>query len=126
MLKLAPTLRTLPRLVKEANGTAAFFTSVPTSFAPFGFDAGWDAFEAFSPVKDLAASEPFTRATSWLGRELDERPLARHLVVIHSRGAHARGSAAPAPARLQRRDRAAPCRRDPRRAARAHGVEEAP
>jgi len=88
MLKLAPTLRTLPRLVKEANGTAAFFTSVPTSFAPFGFDAAWDAFEAFSPVKDVAASEPFTRAASWLGHELDERPLARHLVVIHARGAH--------------------------------------
>jgi len=88
MLKLAPTLRTLPRLVKEANGTAAFFTSVPTSFAPFGFDAAWDAFEAFSPVKDLAATEPFTRAATWLGRELDERPLARHLVVIHARGAH--------------------------------------
>lgn len=88
MLKLAPTLRPLPRLVKEANGTAAFFTSVPTTFAPFGFDAAWDAFEAFSPVKDIAATEPFARATSWLGHELDERPLARHLVVIHARGAH--------------------------------------
>jgi len=88
MLKLPSTLRTLPRLVKEANGTAAFFSSVPTSFAPFGFDLGWDAFEAFSPVKDIAASEPFARAASWLGRELDERPLARHLVVIHARGAH--------------------------------------
>jgi hypothetical protein len=88
MLKLAPTLRTLPRLVKEANGTTAFFTSVPTTFAPFGFEAAWDAFEAFSPVKDLAATEPFARAASWLGRELDERPLARHLVVIHARGAH--------------------------------------
>jgi len=63
MLKLAPTLRPLPRLVKEANGTAAFFTSVPTTFAPFGFDAAWDAFEAFSPVKDIAATEPFARAS---------------------------------------------------------------
>jgi sulfatase-like protein len=88
MLRLPATLRTLPRLVKEANGTAAFFTSVPTSFAPFGFDASWDAFEAFSPVKDLGANEPFARATSWLTHELDERPLARHLVVIHARGAH--------------------------------------
>ena len=88
MLKLPPTLRTLPRLVKESNGTAAFFTSVPTSFAPFGFDGSWDAFEAFSPVKDIGASEPFSRAASWLTRELDERPLARHLVVVHARGAH--------------------------------------
>jgi len=88
MLKLPPTLRTLPRLVKEANGTAGFFSSVPTTFAPFGFDAAWDVFETFSPVKDIAATEPFARAAAWLGRELDERPLARHLVVIHARGAH--------------------------------------
>jgi hypothetical protein len=88
MLRLPPTLRTLPRLVKEANGTAAFFTSVPTSFAPFGFDGSWDDFEAFSPVKDIGANEPFARAAGWLTRELDERPLARHLVVIHARGAH--------------------------------------
>jgi hypothetical protein len=88
MLKLPPTLRTLPRLVKEANGSAAFFSGVPTTFAPFGFDASWDAFETFSPVKDIAATEPFARAAAWLTRELEERPLARHLLVIHARGAH--------------------------------------
>jgi hypothetical protein len=88
LLKLPPTLRTLPRLVKEANGGAAFFSGVPTSFAPFGFDASWDAFETFSPVKDIAATEPFTRGAAWLARDLEERPLARHLLVIHARGAH--------------------------------------
>ncbi|HEY3494183.1 MAG TPA: sulfatase-like hydrolase/transferase [Polyangiaceae bacterium] len=88
MLRVPPTLRTLPTLLKEANGSAALFTSVPTSFAPFGFDAGWDLFEAFSPVKDIAASEPFTRAASWLGKELEERPNSRHLVFVHARGAH--------------------------------------
>jgi hypothetical protein len=88
LLKLPPSLRTLPRLVKEANGGAAFFSSVPTSFAPFGFDASWDAFETFSPVKDIAATEPFARGAAWLARELEERPLARHLLVIHARGAH--------------------------------------
>ncbi len=88
MLKLPGSLRTLARLVKEANGSAAFFSSVPTTFAPFGFDAGWDTFGAFSPVKDIAATEPFTRGAAWLTRELEERPLARHLLVIHARGAH--------------------------------------
>jgi hypothetical protein len=88
MLKLPPSLRTIARLVKEANGGAAFFSSVPTSFAPFGFDASWDAFETFSPVKDIAATEPFSRGATWLTRELEERPLARHLLVIHARGAH--------------------------------------
>jgi hypothetical protein len=88
LLRVPPTLRTLPTLLKEANGSAAMFTSVPTSFAPFGFDAGWDVFEAFSPVKDIAASEPFTRAVSWLAKELEERPNSRHLVLIHARGGH--------------------------------------
>jgi hypothetical protein len=88
LLRLPPTLRALPRLTKEAAGSAAMFTSVPTSFAPFGFDAGWDVFEAFSPVKDIAASEPFTRAAAWLERTLDERPRSHAFVVIHARGAH--------------------------------------
>ena len=88
LLRLPATLRTLPRLTKEASGSAAMYTSVPTSFAPFGFNAGWDAFEAYSPVKDIAASEPFTRAASWLERVLDERPRSHAFVVIHARGAH--------------------------------------
>jgi hypothetical protein len=81
-------LRNLPRLLKEATGNAALFTGVPTSFAPFGFGASFDTFESFSPVKDLAASEPLTRAAAWLARELEERPLSQHLVVVHARGAH--------------------------------------
>lgn len=88
MLRVPATLRSLPQLVKESNGSAAMFTGVPTSFAPFGFDAGWDRFEQYSPVKDIAASEPFTRAAVWLAKELEERPLSRHLVVVHARGAH--------------------------------------
>jgi hypothetical protein len=88
LLRLPATLRAIPRLTKEASGSAAMYTSVPTSFAPFGFDAGWDVFEALSPVKDIAASEPFTRAASWLERVLDERPRSHAFVVIHARGAH--------------------------------------
>ncbi|HEX6272497.1 MAG TPA: sulfatase-like hydrolase/transferase [Polyangiaceae bacterium] len=88
LLRLPATLRAIPRLTKEASGSAAMYTSVPTSFAPFGFDAGWDVFEAFSPVKDLAASEPFTRAAAWLERVLEERPRSHAFVVIHARGAH--------------------------------------
>jgi hypothetical protein len=88
LLRLPTTLRTLPRLTKEASGSAAMYTSVPTTFAPFGFNAGWDVYEAFSPVKDIAATEPFTRAAAWLERVLDERPRSHALVVIHARGAH--------------------------------------
>jgi hypothetical protein len=88
-LQRAPAgLRNLPRLLKEATGNAALFTGVPTSFAPFGLASSFDTFEAFSPVKDLPASEPLTRAAAWLAKELEERPLSRHLVVVHARGAH--------------------------------------
>jgi hypothetical protein len=88
LLRLPSTLRALPGLTKEASGSAAMYTSVPSSFAPFGFNAGWEVFEAFSPVKDIAASEPFTRAASWLERILDERQRSHAFVVIHARGTH--------------------------------------
>lgn len=86
--RVPSTLRTIPRLFKEANGSSALFTGVPTSFAPFGFAELFDTFEAFSPVKDVPASEPFTRAAAWLTQQLEERPLSRHFVVIHARGGH--------------------------------------
>jgi hypothetical protein len=88
LLRLPATLRSLPRLAKEASSSTGMFTSVPTSFAPFGFTEGWDTFEAYSPVKDIAASEPFTRAAEWLSKMLDERPRSHAFVVIHARGAH--------------------------------------
>ncbi|HEV8244677.1 MAG TPA: sulfatase-like hydrolase/transferase, partial [Polyangiaceae bacterium] len=86
--RLAPGLRTLQRIVKEASGRTAMFSSVPTSFAPFGFDAGWDVFESFSPVSDQAAGEPFFRAARWLESELDNDAAGRRLVLIHARGGH--------------------------------------
>jgi len=86
--RVPSSLRTIPRLFKEANGSSALFTGVPTSFAPFGFAELFDTFEPFSPVKDVPASEPFARAAAWLTQQLEERPLSRHLVVVHARGGH--------------------------------------
>ncbi|HXK20025.1 MAG TPA: hypothetical protein VNG33_19575, partial [Polyangiaceae bacterium] len=60
--RLRRKLVTLAETLKEAGGRTAFFTGVPTSFAPFGFADGFDAFEALSPVVDLPATEPLTRA----------------------------------------------------------------
>ncbi|HYQ18274.1 MAG TPA: sulfatase-like hydrolase/transferase, partial [Polyangiaceae bacterium] len=68
--KLRPKVATLAETLKEAGGRTALFTGVPTSFAPFGFNAGFDVFEAFSPVVDLPASEPLSRAQSFLEQEL--------------------------------------------------------
>jgi hypothetical protein len=86
--RLAPELRTLGEIVKEANGRSAFFTGVPTSFAPFGFNQGFDAFEVVSPVRDLPATEPFARAERWLSQQLDETQESPILLVIHARGSH--------------------------------------
>lgn len=86
--RLPAGIRTLAKLVKEANGAAAMFTAVPTSFTPFGFDSGWDQFAQYSPVNDVPAVEPFTRAAEWIGREIEENREGPYLVVVHARGAH--------------------------------------
>lgn len=86
--RLPAGIRTLAKLVKEANGAAAMFTAVPTSFTPFGFDAGWDQFAQYSPVNDVPSVEPFTRAAEWIGREIEEDRGGPYLVVVHARGAH--------------------------------------
>ncbi|HYP86583.1 MAG TPA: sulfatase-like hydrolase/transferase [Polyangiaceae bacterium] len=86
--KLRPKVSTLAETLKEAGGRTAFFTGVPTSFAPFGFTPGFDVFEAFSPVVDLAASEPLARAQSFLEQELAGGGSSPHLVVVELRGGH--------------------------------------
>ena len=86
--KLRPKVATLAETLKEAGGRTALFTGVPTSFTPFGFAAGFDAFETFSPVADLPATEPLTRAQSFLEQELASGGSSPHLVVVQLRGGH--------------------------------------
>jgi hypothetical protein len=86
--RLPPDLSTLPRIVKEASGRAAMFTSVPTSFASFGFDGSWEVFESFSPVQDIGAAEPFLRAARWLDNELEGNSQGPRFVMVHARGGH--------------------------------------
>lgn len=86
--RLRQRVVTLAETVKEAGGRTAFFNGVPTSFAPFGFAAGFDAYETFSPVLDLPASEPLARAQSFLERELSGGGSVPHLVVVALRGGH--------------------------------------
>ncbi len=85
--RLPAAVRTINAIIKEASGRTAMFTGVPSTFAAFGFDRGWDRFESFSPVKDLPASAPIAEAARWLDKELSQDP-ARRLVVIHARGMH--------------------------------------
>ena len=86
--KLRRRLATLAETLKEAGGRTAFFTGVPTSFTPFGFAEGFDAFEASSPVADLPATEPLARAQSFLEQELASGSAAERLVVVELRGGH--------------------------------------
>jgi arylsulfatase A-like enzyme len=86
--RLAAEAHTLSEIVKEASGRTAMFTGVPSTFAPFGFDQGWDLFDAISPVKDLPSSEPISRATRWLEQSLDEGRSSPVFALVHARGAH--------------------------------------
>jgi hypothetical protein len=86
--RLRDKVVTVAETVKEAGGRTALFSGVPTGFAPFGFRAGFDAFEALSPVQDLPATEPLTRAQSFLEQELSGGGRVQHLVVALLRGGH--------------------------------------
>lgn len=86
--RLAPSVKLLSGLLKQAGGRAAMFTGVPSTFPAFGFDVGWDRYEQFSPVKDIAATEPLDRAIAWLRPQLHNRQSSPILVVVHTRGAH--------------------------------------
>jgi len=86
--RVGSSVRLLSEMVKEASGRTAMFTGVPTTFAAFGFAAGWDTFDAVSPVQDLPATEPITRGLKWLELELDDEHAGPRLLVVHARGAH--------------------------------------
>jgi hypothetical protein len=77
---------TLAATVEAQGGRSAFFTAVPLSFAPFGFDRGFAKFENLGPQEDRAATEPIELAKKWLGSHLkNDGPL---LLVLHLRGGH--------------------------------------
>lgn len=86
--KLRSKVPTLAKTLKEAGGRTALFTGVPTTFAPFGFGVGFDVFETLSPVADLPATEPLTRAQAFLEQELTSGGNAERLVVVALRGGH--------------------------------------
>lgn len=86
--RLSPTINTLQGTVKQASGRTGLFTGVPTTFAAFGFNSGWDEMQTFSPVKDQAASEPLSQATRWLQSEFESEDNTRRFILVHVRGMH--------------------------------------
>ncbi|MGC4090757.1 MAG: sulfatase-like hydrolase/transferase [Polyangiaceae bacterium] len=85
--RLGAEVHLISEIVKEASGRTAMFSGAPTTFAPFGFDQGWDLFDVVSPVKDLPASEPIQRASHWLEQALDDTRVPV-FALIHARGGH--------------------------------------
>jgi hypothetical protein len=86
--RVAGSVRLLSEMVKEASGRTAFFSGVPSTFAAFGFGSGWDTFDTLSPVLDVPATEPLSRALKWLETELDDGHPGPRLLVVHARGSH--------------------------------------
>jgi arylsulfatase A-like enzyme len=86
--RLDDDARLLGERAREGSVRAALFTGVPMTFPAFGFARGWDKYESFSPVKDVAASEPITRATAWIREQIAAGRGEKWLAVIHARGEH--------------------------------------
>ena len=86
--RLPALIRTMNATVKAAGGSTAMFTSVPTTAPAFGFNAGWDRYEFYSPVEDESATKPFQEAERWLQQGAQAAPDDKRLLVIHARGAH--------------------------------------
>lgn len=86
--RLPQAVFTVSEMLKQAGGMSAMFTGVPTSFADFGLDRGWDRFVAISPVEDLPASQPLSEALGWLDDSLAAAPQQKKLMVVHLRGGH--------------------------------------
>ncbi|HVU00227.1 MAG TPA: sulfatase-like hydrolase/transferase [Polyangiaceae bacterium] len=86
--RLPEDVRLVSERAAEVTAHAAFFTAVPSTFPPFGFDRGWDRFEAFSPVRDVAATEPYAQGVAWLKDQLATSRDGKLLLVVHARGGH--------------------------------------
>jgi hypothetical protein len=86
--RLNGSMHPLSEIIKQAGGRTAMFTGVPTTFAAFGFNVGWDDYVSQSPVADLPAETPLVDAARWLGQRLDQNRDALRFVVVHARGTH--------------------------------------
>ncbi len=77
---------TMASAIEAQGGRTSFFTGVPLSAAPFGFDRGFARFDSIYPQQDLAATEPLDRALKWLKSNLEHQGPV--LSFIHLRGGH--------------------------------------
>jgi arylsulfatase A-like enzyme len=117
--RLPDRVPTLATMARDASVRTAFFTSNPSTFAPFGFARGWDRTDAHSPVSPAFGTAPFDDFVTW-SAEVAKVPGARFLGVLHPRGIHPPFDTTPAEAgALAPKDYAGPI--DPRRAGQVLG-----
>ncbi len=83
---LPSEITSIASAMEAQGGRTAFFTGVPLSAAPLGFERGFAKFDSIHPQEDEAAVEPLTRAIKWLGTQV-EHP-GPVLCVVHLRGGH--------------------------------------
>ncbi len=86
--RLPDAVRTMSEIMKAAGCRTVYLSSVPTTSAAFGFNAGWDRYEYYSPVKDVAATEPFEAAARFIEQDAQTSPDGQRFILIHARGAH--------------------------------------
>lgn len=86
--RLRSQLPVLGEAVHKHHGAAAFFTNVPYTFEPFGFDRGWDKMANYSPVEDRPGTEALIHASDWIGAEVAKENEGPRLLLVHLSAAH--------------------------------------
>ncbi len=86
--RLPATHTTVAGIARDAAVRAAMFTGVPTTFAPFGFNAWWEKFVEHAPNGGDPATAPIDGAAAWIAEIGKDQRDARLLAVVHARGAH--------------------------------------
>lgn len=86
--RLPASVVTVLDTARASEVRTGFFTSVPTSFGPFGLEQGATEIVEQSPVAGEDAALVLTKAQSWLVRMLGTSETARAIAVVHLRGGH--------------------------------------
>lgn len=86
--RLPARFATMATLARDGRAATGMFTGNPTTFEAFGFNRGWDRFEAFSPVSGTSARAPMRTAAAWLEQRLSDGTSSQLLAVVHAQAGH--------------------------------------
>jgi len=78
---------TMASLARDGRAATGMFTGNPSTFDAFGFNRGWDHYEAFSPVSGTSARAPLRHAAAWLDERLSQDS-GQVLLVVHAQAGH--------------------------------------